>query len=582
MLFQTFLHRINPNPWLLALSGLAITLILALTGALFGIFSSLLTSMALLCLCGGIGLAFFLLGRSRDWWRLGVIGGLICLSILVAVRTEPSLFTGRDQGSLAIASLELSKNHELAFRTTAADAFFAIYGPGRALNFPGFAYTDTGALITQFPLGYISYLALFAQWFGPNGLLVGNAFLFVLSGWTFFELCSLFVNRRIAVFGTLLFATSFLMVWLTQLTLTENLALLLFLALTLALTRLVKDEAYQFLPLVILLGFLLALTRIEGFLIAPIAFGFILFKPSLRNRLFSLPKLILIPAFLFLGFLLLRDLFMNLPFYTMIAKAGTKYWHELGSMGTGTTEPSLGPIFVSYGLFLIFLLGLTSLLFGLMRRRFSLFIPVLLAAPTFLYLLNGHISDDHPWLLRRYAFTLFPLFLLATVVLWNFLEEKLSPPRRLLFGLSCFMLLLIPQAGPALVTWQVVEHRSLQDQARDFAHSFGAHDLILIDRMATGDPYAMLPGPLASVFGKQAVYFFNPADYARLDRDAFEHIYLLTTTDSLGRYAALLGNSLLPVEQVTFTYPDLDSAHGFAWPVEKIISSEAILYEITL
>lgn len=569
------------SPWLIALSGFVLALVLSLTLALFGLFYPAFTGLAFILLFGGLGFASFSLYQTHDRQRIFVIVGLALFASIVALQAEPTVFTGRDQGSIALASWELAENHQLAFRSPAVDTFFAIYGPGRALNFPGFAYTDTGALITQFPLGYIAYLALFVQWFGLAGLLIGNAFLFILSGWTLFELLSLFASRRNSVLGLVLFATAFLPVWLAQMTLTENLALLLFLALTVALVRLEREDDRRFLPLIFVVGFLFALTRIEGFVIAPLALAYILVRPRLRTHLFALPKIWFIPAIFFLGFLFLRDFFMNLPFYTMIGKAAFKYWHEISSVAGDEVEPNIGPTLISYGLFPLFILGIASLTLELLRRRSRLLIPILLAAPTLLYLLNGHISDDHPWLLRRYAFTLFPLFLLATVVLWDSFEQKLAAGRKSFFALACFGILFTLQIWPSFQALRVVEYQMLREQALDFGSQFGDRDLILIDRETTGDPFALLAGPLLSLLGKNAVYFFNPEDYARIDRQAFEHVYLLTTEDSLGRYAEVFGNNLLPVEVVSFSHPTLAAPKAFAWPVEKTVASDAILFEIT-
>lgn len=569
------------DSWLIALSGFVLALVLALTLTLFGWFHPALTIIAGVFLFGGLSLALVPLYREQDTLRLGLIGVLALFALLLAFQTEPTVFTGRDQGSIALASLELAKNHELAFRTAASDAFFGVYGPGRALNFPGFSYTDTGALITQFPLGYIAYLGLFVSWFGLSGLLIANGTLFVLSSWTFFELCSLFVSRRNAVLGTVLFATSFLTLWLSQITLTENLALFLFLALMTALVRADRNNDPRFLPVILTTSFLLALTRIEGFVIAPIAIGILLLRPTLRAHLFALPKKWAIPALLFFGFLFLRDLFMNLPFYTMIAKAALKYWHEVSSTPGDEPEPNLGGILFSYGLFPIFILGIAGVVFEFMKRRLTLLIPFLLVLPTFIYLINGHISDDHPWLLRRYAFTLFPFFLLVTVALSDTWEKTLSESKKKFAGPLVFSLLLVCQLWPAYQAFSVIEYQTLRQQALNFGTQFSANDLILIDRGSTGDPFAMISGPLGTLAGKNAVYFFNPEDYTRLDRSAFEHVYLLTTEDSLARYTEVLGNNLLPVEVISFSFPRLAAPAAFAWPVAGTVNSDAILFEIT-
>ncbi len=571
----------NQNPWLITLSGFVLALTLALTLALFGWFSPGLTLCAAVFLFGGIGLSLVVLYQKHDRLRLILIGVLTLGAIFIAIRTEPTVFTGRDQGSIALASLELAAQHELAFRTPVSDAFFAVYGPGRALNFPGFSYTDTGALITQFPLGYIAYLGIFTSWFGPTGLLIANALLFILSGWTFFELLTLFVSRRNALLGTILFATSFIIVWLTQITLTENLALFLFLSLVVALVYFHQDNDAHFLPALLVTGFLLALTRIEGFVIAPLALAYILYRPTLRNHLLRLPKKWTVPTLLFLSFLFLRDFFMNLPFYTTLGKAALKYWHTLSAGTSAGTEPNLGPILISYGLFPLFVLGIAALIFEVMQRRTRLIIPILLAAPTLIYLLNGHISDDHPWLLRRYAFTLFPLFLLATVVLWDSLETKLGDGQKKLFAAVCFSFLFIFQIPPSFQALKTVEYQTLYEQTLSLGQQFGDRDLILIDRGSTGDPFAMITGPLATLDGKNAVYFFNPEDYSRIDRHAFEHTYLLTTAESLSRYAEVFDTRLIPRDVISFSSPTLIVPSAFAWPETSIVKSDALLFEVT-
>lgn len=515
--------------------------------------------------------------------RIVAIAGLSFIALITTIQATPSIFTGRDQGSIGIAAWNLAQNHELAFRSPASDLFFEIYGPGRALNFPGFSYTDTGALITQFPLGYISYLALFVSWFGLSGLLIANGFLFVVSGWTFLELALVFVSRRSAFLATALFATSFITLWLTKLTLTENLALLLYLGLTFALVRIDRDQDARFLPLAILISFLFALTRIEGFVIATLTLSWILYRPHSRALVLALPKHWFIPSLLFFAFLFLRDLFMNLPFYTMIAKAGVKYWNELSGVAgsTGTSEPALGPILFSYGLFPIFLLGIAALLFGLMKRRYTLFLPLLVAAPTLIYLINGHISDDHPWLLRRYAFTLFPFFLLATTCLIENISQRVkndwsSPALTIVFGI-----LFAFQAYPALQTLRSQEQSGLLEQTEYVSTLITERDLLLIDRGASGDPFALIAGPLSSIHNRNAVYFFNPEDYTRMDRSKFDRIYLLTAEDGLGRYAEAFGENLLPLQTITFSFPRLTTLQSFDFPVIQPVKSDTLLFQIT-
>ncbi|NTV55232.1 MAG: hypothetical protein HGA16_01895, partial [Candidatus Moranbacteria bacterium] len=71
------------------------------------------------------------------------------------------------------------------------------------------------------------------------------------------------------------------------------------------------------------------------------------------------------------------------------------------------------------------------------------------------------------------------------------------------------------------------------------ADAVGPRDLILVDREATGDPYAIPAGPLRFLFGKNAAYFFNPDDFAKIPKDRYDHIYLLAPVDGFERWSSL-------------------------------------------
>ena len=100
--------------------------------------------------------------------------------IFLSFSTEPTVFSGRDQGSFSEAAVRLSQNHQLEFETLVSQEFFKIYGQGTALNFPGFSYTADGKLITHFSIGYIAWLAVFYSLFGLSGLAIANGVLFFI------------------------------------------------------------------------------------------------------------------------------------------------------------------------------------------------------------------------------------------------------------------------------------------------------------------------------------------------------------------------------------------------------------------
>ncbi|MEI8097036.1 MAG: hypothetical protein WCG73_02940, partial [Candidatus Moraniibacteriota bacterium] len=185
-------------------------------------------------------------------------------TLLIGFITVPTLFSGRDQGSISEAAFRLAQNGHLTFSTPASDAFYKIYGVGTALNFPGFAYTKTGELITQFPLGYTSWLAGFVSLFGSYGFVIGNGILFFLFLLILYSLLRIFAHPFYALFGIALTLFSFLPTWFAKVTLSENLALFLFVFLVYNLILFLQENKTVSYVAILLSSGLLAFTRIEG------------------------------------------------------------------------------------------------------------------------------------------------------------------------------------------------------------------------------------------------------------------------------------------------------------------------------
>lgn len=553
--------------------------------ALFGFFFASLLGIFLIL----PALAFFIalghIGKLHDWTRLGLWIFLILFVTSSTLSAEPSVFSGRDQGSIAEASWRLAENHQLGFQTPASQAFFSIYGPGTALNFPGFSYTENGSLMTQFPLGYTSFVASFLTLFGIKGYLIANSLLLFLFLSGIFELLLLFVPSLFALGGTSLALFSFLPVWISRLTLTENLASFLFVLLAFFFIRFLQEKTLPWYWLALFTSLLLLFTRIEGFLFLGIFVLTLLVLKDTRRILFEAPWTnIFFPALLFL-FIFLRDFFMNLPFYTVIGKAVLKTWHTftvLGTLSDNTGSLSLGSIFFSYGLLILFLAGLLGIVFSLYKRNFLPLTVLLLSAPTLLYLFVPSITPDHPWMLRRYYSSLYPTFVFFTTLgLYSLSKNKMLENVWKPFSLFLFLLFLAFQGRAFVSAYTIHDNAGLLGQTEDFSKRFGERDLILIDRLATGDPYTLLAGPMNFLSGKQAVYFFNPNDLSRLDLTPFDTVYLLSPEDSLGLYTDALGEKLLPTETVSFTSERLiPPKTSFSLPERALLTTDAILFKI--
>ena len=458
-------------------------------------------------------------------------------------KDTPTVFTGRDQGSISTAAIALAEYHSFSFSTPVAQTFFAIHEPGIAQNFPGFFYTQNGELLTQFPLAYTAWLASFFSLFHLNGFALANGILSALSLIAFHFLLRQFLSRPLSFIGSLLFATSFLPVWFGKFTLTENLALFLFIFLSLSLIQLRHTGRFLHYAGTISAAGIFCFTRIEGFVLLFISIILMSRMSGARHIWKHYPqKSILLPLLLFIltGAGVLSE---SLPFLTTIAKAARNFFSEIATSSSALASShspfvSLFVLFFLYGLLLVFLLGFSGILLFLKERKYAALIPALLALPTFAYFLFPNITPDHPWMLRRYLSTLYPTLVFSAIVgLALLFQKKKSFPiafpkdfrhrfsfTLLLIGLFLFQ---VPAWWQGLSTW---DNTRLLEQTGNIADSFGPRDLILIDRNTSGSPFTMIAGPLSSLYHKNAVYFFNPEDLGKIDRTPYERVWLVVPT----------------------------------------------------
>jgi hypothetical protein len=559
-----------------------LAVIFGLTFVIFGWFSFVLAIsgffLALLIISGLTILAIAIILIGWKFFSRALLDFKIAFLIififasLVGYFSEPTIFSGRDQGSIAEAAFRLSQNGQLAFTTQASESFFKIYGEGTALNFPGFAYAKDGSLLTQFPLGYTAWLASFVAFFGLYGFAIGNALLLFLFLFTLYNLFRTFVHPYYAFSGLALALFSFLPMWFSKFTLSENLSLFLFIFLVWNLILFLRDGQHLSYASVLLAAGLFTFTRIEGFAFLALTLIILFWNESARRLWRTYPlQSIIFPGLIFVLFFL-RNFFINLPYYKMMAKALLKFFYQLGTgsitgdLANTSSSLSLGAIFFLYGLLAIFALGFFGLLIFIKEKRYFLLLPAVLALPTFIYFFDPNISLDHPWMLRRYLFSLFPTLLFSAVVglALLFAKEKnlpLAKPqgKRLFFVSVIFLGLIILQYSAWSAGIFFAENHSLLKQVENFNQEFSDKDLILVDRNATGDGFTMLTGPAQFLFNKNAVYFFNPYDLANLDLAPFARVYLLVPESDQARYVSVFGNRLVFQKTVTFSLEKLEN-----------------------
>jgi hypothetical protein len=93
-------------------------------------------------------------------------------------------------------------------------------------------------------------------------------------------------------------------------------------------------------------------------------------------------------------------------------------------------------------------------------------------------------------------------------------------------------------------------HKNLLAQTEKISQNFADTDLVLIDRLATGDGWSMMTGPMSFLFGKQTAYFFNLNDLARIDLKRFSNVYFIIPDASQDFYNPL-ASKLVPVKDYT-------------------------------
>jgi hypothetical protein len=472
-----------------------------------------------------------------------VLGLMFFAIIVFSWFSSPSVFSGRDQGSLSEAAIRLSENHQLKFSFKGEREFFQIYGPGKALNFPGFNYLSNGELITQFPLGYIAWLAIFYSFFGLNGLILANAVSFLLFLLSFYFLIRLYLKTERAVFGLFFVLTSFVFAWFFKFTLGENLALALTWFSLLSFMHFIHTQKRLYLLASILSFGLLIFTRIEtlSFLVVMLIILYLKSKYQLES-FFSIigKKIILLLGAIFLVYIFY--FFANQQLFAALLKDILRPFLSSSSESIDY-KTLLGPflyvvnVFYAYAMHIFAIFGTLGILYFLKQKK-EVLLPLAIILPSFIYLFYPNISPDHPWMLRRFLFTVIPAIIFYAVLFLGSIFKK-----RLYFYLVAGIVLLINV--PVFVKYlPIVPHKKLLSEIENISDNFRSYDLVLIDRETTGDGWSMLTGPMSFLFKKQAVYFFNTEDFFKINTHNYSEVYLLIPDSkaSFYREKGLLSN----------------------------------------
>jgi len=537
----------------------------------------------------------FLLSRIRTLpYTTVLLLGSLCFFILMNTFSFfqiQSFFTGRDQGSLSQASYYLSQKHDLTFSLKEALPFSTLYGEGKALNFPGFFYTQTGDLTTQFPHPTIAWYASL-QSLGipsPFHISLANSITLFLFSIAFFLLVQRFTSKNTAVLFTFLILVTFPLWWFSRFSLSENLMLAITWSTLLFLMLFVSQPSLSsFKPLFFAL-LLLLITRIEGLLFTPLLLGGLFFFPQVRNFFKEHKKTFFFSLFTGITFFLLA-LSMNIPFYKTIVKAVLE---TLGIFPSVENIPSveslhffeLWGILFLYGIGILFLVTLLGLFF--FRKNHLSFPPqflfvIVILSPSLVYFFLPFISPDHPWMLRRFMFSALPLLVFILAFFWHTVRKKNLHQSTKKITFFILILLFCAQIIPFITLFPLRQDKELFQQVRAFitGSNFRANDLLLVESAATGDGFVMIPG-IARMEGFQSVYFFNPEDLSQLDFSSFDRVFLLVHKDGLDRYGDISDNKGLPLDfSDSRLSPSSRNNTLFSFPPLEPYTSSTLLFRI--
>ncbi len=527
---------------LFSLSWISIALF-ALIIALFGIFYDLLIIgwiiLLLIFIFDSIKKQRFVL-KPHTQREILVFAFITSIGILLSAFVTPTIFGGRDEGSLATNAILLSKNHSLNYSNETINQFFNIYGPGKALNFPGFFYTQEGTLRSQFLPAYPSWLAVFHSLFGYNGLKFANLLPFITFIFSFFLILQKFSTRKNSPFlGVLSLITLFPITLFYKFTLTETFfAALIWFSIHFIIRHLEEKSFLTFLLTFIPL-FITPFLRIES-----IGFGFmLLFMLILLDfERMKLPKYKLL--FVLCGIVAVSSFMINAHFFTETIKnfANISPIENLKDT-TKQKDFSLIPkdwrnfymlkILFNYNILPFIILG-ASFIFALFRNKnWKMLSPFIFLSPSLIYLIDANISLDHPWMLRRFVFAIIPISLLYGILL---IERTASTKRLPLYIAGILILLNLTYALP-FATYS--QNKGLLEKTSQLMSGFNENDLILVSQKASGDGWSLLSEPTKTILEKNAIYFFNQNDLAKIDASKFENIYLVTSDEELHLYNSL-------------------------------------------
>jgi hypothetical protein len=127
------------------------------------------------------------------------------------------------------------------------------------------------------------------------------------------------------------------------------------------------------------------------------------------------------------------------------------------------------------------------------------------------------------------------------------------------------------------ITFQ--QNLGLAEQVETLSKEFKSNDLILISQKSSGSGWSLISEPLRNIHNKQAIYFFNPEDYSKIDKSHFNKIYIIVSDKEVSLYNKKL--SLKKVKNYTLKNQIIEpTKNPLQFPRFTITETPGAIYEV--
>lgn len=514
-----------------------------------------------------IELANYFIKKRFSFVKLILILGFVVWLALLLIYSPFPAFSGRDEGSYSNAAIYLANSGSIYSKPTLLKYLTAEGEAHKSLSYPGFVIKN-GSLLSQFSPAYFVWLGFFYAFTkSAASFIIANLLLIFGGIAAVYLLTRSFLPRWAAIMGCLIILYNFLFLWFPRFTLSENLAFFLYANFILFSVEALTIKNKAFLGYLFWISLLFPLVRPEGYWLMLV--GFLLIFIYYRKKIKSLkkPEFIynLVPAILSIS-VLIYTIIIEMPVYLKLAKDFLKwqdtksYWEKIGSDGGdmfsfGALLQELLPsseklkyflkVEWNYGILIFGILLILAFLFAVVKwktlevRQKHLFKILFLAVLPFMGTFYApQISSDHPWMLRRFMYTILPTAVIAgEVFIYSFIN-KAFPKYSFVPTLVTIALLFLPSL-PASAYFALIKTDEGRSQAlEELGSYFKKDDFIFLSRDASSDGWKMWAEPLSSIYGLNAVYVYHPSNIQNMKNVLYERFlqgkknYILLASNS--------------------------------------------------